>query len=172
MKRRSVTIVSLTIVCSMAAVLAYSDVAFGAPLACCNPDTRVCVNSGAPGPQFCNQNACLPGWLCKDFVSPCGGTVNCLLGPYDCEAMAAGCCSLLRGQVVDHCAEWASEDPDATDAERRVDDGPVLDGEPQEESNAPATESDARVVFAWALVLPLLLLVPAVPIVLRRRRKT
>ncbi len=167
MRLNSGTIALLCVVCSMAVVFGASRQALAKPIACCNETTYEC-QYGLGSPQFCPQT-CPPGWqLCSSTSGMmCGNIVDkCQVG-CDCYTdIDEACCAALGGAVVGWCyACRTTDDPDVADQERQEDDCLLPDGELEEEA-----ESLVPFSSAWALAIPAFLLLPVVPVVLRRRR--
>ena len=167
MKLNSRTVGLLCVVSFLAVALGSSQQAIAADLACCHETTLECVG-GYGSPQFCPASCPLGYWICDSEIGPCQqDSVKCQVG-CDCYVgIDSACCEVLGGDVVSFCLFCPPKDwHDAPDAENQEDDSPVPDEQPEEESDAPSPISKA-----WVLALPLFLLVPVVPVMLRRRPK-
>ncbi len=116
------------------------------PPACCCPNDN-CSDCGLSTCQDCDVRLQVVG-------QSCGTPEPCCRGQHDCAMMAPDCCVALGYQVVASC-RWCDWDPWQPSGDR-------------DEADEPSADN-AGSGSVWLLVAAALLLLPAVPIVMRRR---
>lgn len=156
------------VVFSVGVFVAISQPAVARDLACCNANYE-CVN-GTGSPQYCYWSCPMEYQaICSDLVGPCGPNVKCQWDPCTCMTdIPRGCCLADGGHVVTHCSICVSDsDPLVAAPTDRVDHSLPEDQWMEEGATAPTSGTSW-----WVFAIPLFLILPAVPVLIRRRRNS
>ncbi len=127
------------------------------PSCCVRADN--CSGCGLTTCQDCDAHMMRRDQSCGVF-RPC-----CIDPPGECFYIAADCCEALGYRVVTRCSEECGPQPPGKPAGGNAVD---LDGNDGAEE-AETSEDQASPSPLWVLVVAALLLLPAVPLVMRRR---
>ena len=158
------------VVFAVGVFVAISQHAVARPVACCD-EWNDCVN-GIGVPQVCPSSCPADHQICSSSVGPCGDDMACQYEPCVCdEGIPEGCCLLAGGQPSSGCIfgpQCLSEsEPVEGVSTDRVDHSLPEDQWMEEAATAPTSGTSW-----WVFAIPLFLILPAVPVLIRRRRRT